>query len=458
MQKSYTNFARWPHITVKSPVRVIEETSRNKVMTHCCDCSEDGINWEKILSFIARNESPAPHPVCPQPTQDTNPICPLVSHIRCYCGCANDLDQPTDSVTLQNNGTQMNYQGPLPNPFIATQSCHCIRDTTPNLRHNLGYSRPCMMVHTSHNMTQRSRCEMTHLSQPYMGSLSRHSLVLHSRNNMAPHSVHSLDSHSSKKETQPSNRNMPLQSCPTMAYQSSQSMAPHACHNMAVHSHGLSHHLVAQTSHSVGLQPGTGMAQPLQVRYNFSRIIYSSSEPSFGPLPPSRPPSQANFSIQSHSPLNQGEECRVRTRVSNRTGEPGPATDLHAGTSSMICNAAVIEPKHSMSQQGNKTQSGTPVQMLQDRFAILDRERRETSVQRKRTKKPLNAFLLFMRENREEVRKELGISNSAVVNMALGEKWNKMTSEEQALYYEQAYFERRLYYSDSSNSNICQQG
>ncbi|KAL7669243.1 hypothetical protein ACOME3_009908 [Neoechinorhynchus agilis] len=57
-------------------------------------------------------------------------------------------------------------------------------------------------------------------------------------------------------------------------------------------------------------------------------------------------------------------------------------------------------------------------------------------------KKPLNAFMLFMREHRSKVVNENDIKESAAINQLLGRKWHSLPKEEQSKYYEMAKEER----------------
>ncbi|KAI1292240.1 Protein pangolin, isoforms A/H/I/S [Halotydeus destructor] len=60
-------------------------------------------------------------------------------------------------------------------------------------------------------------------------------------------------------------------------------------------------------------------------------------------------------------------------------------------------------------------------------------------------KKPLNAFMLFMKEQRAQVVNESLLKESAAINQILGKKWHSLTREEQAKYYEKARQERLLH-------------
>ena len=57
-------------------------------------------------------------------------------------------------------------------------------------------------------------------------------------------------------------------------------------------------------------------------------------------------------------------------------------------------------------------------------------------------KKPLNAFMLFMKEQRAQVVSECTLRESAAINQILGRKWHELDKAEQSKYYEMARQER----------------
>ncbi|XP_064392002.1 transcription factor 7-like 2 isoform X1 [Halichondria panicea] len=57
-------------------------------------------------------------------------------------------------------------------------------------------------------------------------------------------------------------------------------------------------------------------------------------------------------------------------------------------------------------------------------------------------KKPLNAFMIFMKTKRAEVIKECTLKESAAINQILGKMWHALDRSEQATYYEMAREER----------------
>ncbi|KAL7405054.1 hypothetical protein ABVT39_023238 [Epinephelus coioides] len=60
-------------------------------------------------------------------------------------------------------------------------------------------------------------------------------------------------------------------------------------------------------------------------------------------------------------------------------------------------------------------------------------------------KKPPNAFMLFLKEQRANVRAEVGWRGSAALNTILGQRWGSLTKEQQAKYFSQAEKERLLH-------------
>jgi len=60
-------------------------------------------------------------------------------------------------------------------------------------------------------------------------------------------------------------------------------------------------------------------------------------------------------------------------------------------------------------------------------------------------KKPLNAFMLYMKEMRAKVVAECTLKESAAINQILGRRWHTLTREEQSRYYEMARQQRQLH-------------
>ncbi|XP_028287814.1 transcription factor 7-like 2 isoform X11 [Parambassis ranga] len=69
----------------------------------------------------------------------------------------------------------------------------------------------------------------------------------------------------------------------------------------------------------------------------------------------------------------------------------------------------------------------------------------EKKKQQVHIKKPLNAFMLYMKEMRAKVVAECTLKESAAINQILGRRWHALSREEQAKYYELARKERQLH-------------
>ncbi|CAJ1070679.1 transcription factor 7-like 1-B isoform X1 [Xyrichtys novacula] len=61
-------------------------------------------------------------------------------------------------------------------------------------------------------------------------------------------------------------------------------------------------------------------------------------------------------------------------------------------------------------------------------------------------KKPLNAFMLFLKEERSKITVDRSIKAFAALCSSLGQKWKCLSDKEKAKYYRQAHKERRLHY------------
>nr|XP_060643652.1 transcription factor 7-like 1 [Anolis sagrei ordinatus] len=113
---------------------------------------------------------------------------------------------------------------------------------------------------------------------------------------------------------------------------------------------------------------------------------------------------------------------------------PPPAHGLHP---SGIPHPTIVSPivkqeptQPSMSPEGS---SKTPV--------IVKKEEEK----KPHIKKPLNAFMLYMKEMRAKVVAECTLKESAAINQILGRRWHSLSREEQAKYYELARKERQLH-------------
>uniref|UniRef100_A0A3Q3DJ81 Transcription factor 7-like n=1 Tax=Hippocampus comes TaxID=109280 RepID=A0A3Q3DJ81_HIPCM len=74
-------------------------------------------------------------------------------------------------------------------------------------------------------------------------------------------------------------------------------------------------------------------------------------------------------------------------------------------------------------------------------FVFPDKKKRKTGAQdssRPYIKKPLNAFMLFMKEQRPVVKAQFLHKDSATVNKIMGQMWKSLSLEQQEKYYEES--------------------
>lgn len=136
------------------------------------------------------------------------------------------------------------------------------------------------------------------------------------------------------------------------------------------------------------------------------------------------------------------------TPTATTTGLP---SDLSFRFSPNILNS-IHRPPHSMIDPQHYA-SATPCPKTDYNQEISVTHRKATkNVQRKdedpkkpHIKKPLNAFMLYMKEMRAKVVAECTLKESAAINQILGRRWHELSREEQSVYYEKARRERQLH-------------
>ncbi|XP_014237755.1 protein pangolin, isoforms A/H/I/S isoform X4 [Trichogramma pretiosum] len=140
---------------------------------------------------------------------------------------------------------------------------------------------------------------------------------------------------------------------------------------------------------------------------------------------------------------------------------PGLSTHAHALASHALVSSApkadhssldhnhrsTIEHKNSTSLPSDNTKN-------QDTGQQNNQDKKKPHI-----KKPLNAFMLYMKEMRAKVVAECTLKESAAINQILGRRWHALGREEQAKYYELARRERQLHmqlypdWSSRANTN-----
>ncbi|BFZ03752.1 hypothetical protein BsWGS_06792 [Bradybaena similaris] len=102
-------------------------------------------------------------------------------------------------------------------------------------------------------------------------------------------------------------------------------------------------------------------------------------------------------------------------------------------------------PHHASLGAGPKSELMSP-QLLSDSHSNTSGHSAEPPQKKKNhIKKPLNAFMLFMKEQRPKVIAECTLRESSAINQILGRRWHALDRSEQAKYYEMARKEKELH-------------
>uniref|UniRef100_A0A8C8EYY1 HMG box domain-containing protein n=1 Tax=Oncorhynchus tshawytscha TaxID=74940 RepID=A0A8C8EYY1_ONCTS len=114
----------------------------------------------------------------------------------------------------------------------------------------------------------------------------------------------------------------------------------------------------------------------------------------------------------------------------------------------------MVPPHHSLHQTGiphpaivtpNVKQESSHSDIVKIGTGLVDSKKEDEKKKQPHIKKPLNAFMLYMKEMRAKVVAECTLKESAAINQILGRRWHALTREEQAKYYELARKERQLH-------------
>ncbi|KAM4748541.1 transcription factor 7-like 1 [Rhinophrynus dorsalis] len=137
---------------------------------------------------------------------------------------------------------------------------------------------------------------------------------------------------------------------------------------------------------------------------------------------------------------------------------PYPALAMNASMSSLVSSRfsphMVPPPHHSLHTSGiphpaivspvvkQEPSPGNMSPNLNSKSSVVIKKEEE---KKPHVKKPLNAFMLYMKEMRAKVVAECTLKESAAINQILGRRWHSLSREEQAKYYELARKERQLH-------------
>ncbi|XP_052860327.1 protein pangolin, isoforms A/H/I/S-like [Anopheles cruzii] len=215
-----------------------------------------------------------------------------------------------------------------------------------------------------------------------------------------------------------------------------------------------------RNSYPSSLQIYTTLASDLYSRYQSSQSLLNS--------------------VHTHNVLNQSLQQQVKQEqsaalaagVATSPGNPaGPeishnysarqhGVGLSPGSKSAIDLPQELTNRFGRAQSvgssgsggGNSTGNGSGGSGSSKKKCAADRTQHPQQQQhqnqqpnRPHIKKPLNAFMLYMKEMRAKVVAECTLKESAAINQILGRKWHSLSRDEQSVYYDKARQERQLH-------------
>ncbi|KAG5454766.1 hypothetical protein CSKR_104370 [Clonorchis sinensis] len=154
------------------------------------------------------------------------------------------------------------------------------------------------------------------------------------------------------------------------------------------------------------------------------------------------PPSKAlvggrTTNVHRGSPFSSSSTCAT-------TGALTVKSDMNK--SSAVAVRRINKADSPTSHVTNTTNRHHPPDASNDRLATSSPSSTpNTGSKRVHIKKPLNAFMLFMKDMRPRVQEECTLKESAAINQILGRKWHELPREKQAKYYEMARKEKELH-------------
>ncbi|XP_055761755.1 transcription factor 7-like 2 isoform X9 [Salvelinus fontinalis] len=176
------------------------------------------------------------------------------------------------------------------------------------------------------------------------------------------------------------------------------------------------------------------------------------------PRPPQHP------DISPYYPLSPGAVGQIPHPLGwlvPQQGQPVYQGFRHPYPTALTVNASMqrfphhmVPPHHSLHQTGiphpaivtpNVKQESSHSDIGLNSSKHQDSKKEDEKKKQPHIKKPLNAFMLYMKEMRAKVVAECTLKESAAINQILGRRWHALTREEQAKYYELARKERQLH-------------
>ncbi|XP_062269058.1 transcription factor 7-like 1-A isoform X2 [Platichthys flesus] len=108
----------------------------------------------------------------------------------------------------------------------------------------------------------------------------------------------------------------------------------------------------------------------------------------------------------------------------------------------LVQNPQASIPHPAIVPTGGEQQPGCS---SQPRKSMPEAHQEKEEEKKPHIKKPLNAFMLYMREERPKVVAQCNVKESATINQILGQRWHSLSKEEQSKFYELARQERLLH-------------
>lgn len=174
-----------------------------------------------------------------------------------------------------------------------------------------------------------------------------------------------------------------------------------------------------------------------QLQWHAASAMYPMTSAGFrGPYPPGLPTTTASltrFSPPTLLPHHPG--------IAAHTGIPHsalitPKQEIHPQDIRNLPNFQLDQKPPSSRDSNNATSNGGP---------STHHNHSRSEKKAPHIKKPLNAFMLYMKEMRAKVVAECTLKESAAINQILGRRWHSLSREEQAKYYDMARKERQLH-------------
>ncbi|XP_015114039.1 protein pangolin, isoforms A/H/I/S isoform X4 [Diachasma alloeum] len=158
---------------------------------------------------------------------------------------------------------------------------------------------------------------------------------------------------------------------------------------------------------------------------------------------------QMNWSVPQHfirnplrlpQPYFDGSTINITEQLCHSPNPTSAYSLPNAKRESINHETKQSHTKRSSIDQKNSTSLSSDNTKTQDTGQQNNQDKKKPHI-----KKPLNAFMLYMKEMRAKVVAECTLKESAAINQILGRRWHSLSREEQARYYEAARQERHLH-------------